>query len=112
VADRHRKGDLDETLLDKYFDFFKHIGTLDVAVAIVMLAISRSEQYGTFVYLSLLSLGFSLVLTLAGMINVLGAHTAPGQDRNRRSRLRLLALLCSAALFGGVGGFVASALTA
>lgn len=46
-----------ESLLDRYFDFFKHIGTLDVAVAVVVLAISRSEHFGTWVYVSLVLLG-------------------------------------------------------
>jgi hypothetical protein len=104
VAGRQKDGALGEALLDKYFDFFKHIGTLDVAVAIVMLAISRSEQYVPWVYISLVALGVSLCATLSGMKNVLGAHTAPGQDPNRRARLRRLALLCSAALIGGIGG--------
>jgi len=112
VADRQKDGALGEALLDKYFDFFKHIGRLDVAVAIVMLAISRSEQCVPWVYISLVALGVSLCATLSGMKNVLGAHTAPGQDPNRRARLRRLALLCSAALIGGIGGFVVSALTA
>src|ERR671910_1910040 len=103
---------LSEALLDKYFDFFKHIGTLDVAVAIVMLAISGSERYGTAVYLSLFALGISLIVTLSGMIKVLGEHSRPGQDQGRRARLRLLALLCAAALFGGLCGFVVNALRA
>jgi hypothetical protein len=59
-------------LLDKYFEFFKHLTTLNVATAIILLAISQARPAGlALVLVPLLAFGVSLLAALSGMEVVL-----------------------------------------
>jgi hypothetical protein len=69
--DRPEDG-LPTELLEKYFKFFKHLTTLNVATAIVVLAISQARPAGlALVLVPLLVFGVSLLISLGGMEVVL-----------------------------------------
>jgi hypothetical protein len=97
-----------DELLDKYFEFFKHLTTLNVATALALLAIQ--EAFGSFlVVVPLVMLGISLGLALEGMYAVTLRLEKSANSRNDRS-LRWT-LWIAIALFGfGLGAFVVSAL--
>ena len=95
-------------LLDKFFEFFKHLTTLNVATALALLAIQ--EAFGSFlVVMPLVALGVSLGLALEGMYAV---TLRIGESANSRSDRSLRwTLWIAVALFGfGLGAFAISAL--
>lgn len=97
-------------LLDKYFDFFKHVGTLNAAVAVVLLAITRDEGLGPSVYLALGFFGVSLIVALLGMDDVLRALRFPTTSSG--AGLRKKSLVSGGMFLGGLAGFAWAALIA
>jgi hypothetical protein len=73
--------DLSDELLDKYYDIFKHMTTLNVATAVVSLAIyNGSEDRLASLAVPLLAFGASLVAAMNGLEAVLSCLRV--QDRS------------------------------
>lgn len=86
-AERREDG-LSTELLDKYFDLFKHMTTLNVATAVIVLAISQSSPIALGGVLATLSiLGFSLYGALLGMEVVLECVRRMGDVDDIRVRV-------------------------
>jgi len=82
VADR--TGQTTQELLDKYFQFFTHLTTLNSAGAVVVLAISQAQPEGrSLSVVPLVVFGLSLLISLSGMEAVLTclAHSDRTQAR-------------------------------
>jgi hypothetical protein len=78
-----------DELLDKYWDFFKQIATLDLAAAVILLAIFRDSVGRIQVVGALVPLLTSLALCIVGMMEVRNHF----DDRARRdSGERLVSL--------------------
>ena len=69
-----------DELLDKYWDFFKQIATLDLAAAVILLAIFRDSVGRIQVVGALVPLLTSLALCIVGMMEVINHF----DDRTRR----------------------------
>jgi hypothetical protein len=62
----------DDELLDKYFQFFTHLTTLNSAGAVVVLAVSLAQPEGlVLAVVPLVVFGVSLLIALSGMQAVL-----------------------------------------
>jgi hypothetical protein len=79
--EERREDSVPTELLDKYFDFFKHLTTLNVATAVVVLAISQARPAGlALVVTPLAAFGFSLLASLNGMMDVLRYLSRQGES--------------------------------
>jgi hypothetical protein len=82
VADS--SGRTTEALLDKYFQFFTHLTTLDSAGAVVVLAVSQARPEGlSLAVVPLVVFGLSLLAALSGMETVLTCLSHPDGTQAR-----------------------------
>lgn len=92
----------EKELFKLYFDLFKHLGTLSVAVPLLVLALYRDLDLASLVTrTSLSAFGTSLVLSAAGVVYAaLSVEDAMRGNRQRGTRsVLVMVMLAGLALF-------------